>query len=607
MSNPLDPGLGKLNSIEHSNNPESIEPENLNGLDLIIVNNENAKKPNVLKKLIGAYKGVCFRGTGDIPKITKETDGGIINTALEFMGALDLHKIRVRIPELHSHLPPLGENPQDVPPTIAALYPEFIAESTDVSEPTPGTIVWCNFLDRENYKDPVYLGPVDDKKSGVGGTAQGILGSLANSVGGLFDGLSGNPGKGDPFGGVNYKNPAGQVSYPQVTGSWSGQLPVNGFTSTTATVEDLIKIARAQINKVEIPKGSNGGPQVDPFNGARHEAWCAAGITWCFRQIGAPLPGDKIPYPGGNGYNLSHSVTHIQKWAMALGYWFQQPQPGDMVIYNTSDNPDLVNSSKHIGLVVAVDGDIMETIEFNWGDGVYVTKQDWKRQEIIKKGGVRKKSYKVTGFARRPLPYSGVSGGQVTQIEQSFKVPTTGYEGLTLPEQPGEYDSYNKGELEGRFQMINISGTDKLYPQKYINALTALRIQYNRDTGKELTITSGFRSYQFQQKLYSEYLAKNRTGAVVAPPGHSLHNNGRAIDFGTGEEFNNKFATDFIPPGVNKEEALNAARSGRYGPVAQWLVNNGFKFGYIWTGYSFRELWHYEIDLNIAREKGLIT
>ena len=63
-----------------------------------------------------------------------------------------------------------------------------------------------------------------------------------------------------------------------------------------------------------------------------------------------------------------------------------------MIIYNTSGDPDLVNSSKHIGLVSEVNGDIIRTIEFNWGDQVSKTQQDVKNGMMIKNDGSKYKS-----------------------------------------------------------------------------------------------------------------------------------------------------------------------------------------------------------------------
>jgi hypothetical protein len=446
--------INDLNSAEHNQEPESLEPENLNGLDLIIKNNQNATKPNVVKKIVGPYKGIVIKGVGDVTTYTKTpsspSDGGLFD--FNFLGADSLPKHRIYIPLLHSHIPQslLGSDLSNVPAAVAAMIPEFLAESSNIKSVPPGTTVWCNFLDRENFKDPIYLGPIDDKK-GIPTDGSQVSTAAAGAAGGA---LSGFAGQGDPFGGASYRNPSGQVSYPSITGSWTGELPKNGFTATTATKEQLVAMARAQIGKKESPDGSNGGPDIDPFNGGRKEAWCMHGIAWCFRQIGAPLPADKIPYPGENGYNPASSISQyygVQKWAEALSAWFQEPQVGDIVVYNTSNDPNLVNSNRHVGLVIGVDGDMMETVEFNWGGSCYSVKWDWRNQLFINKDGSKVKKYSILGYGRRPLPYSGVPGGQLIQ-EQS---PSPANYKLNVTLEPG---SPNKDVVDAAFSYVDGAG-----------------------------------------------------------------------------------------------------------------------------------------------------
>lgn len=466
--------INDLNSAEHNQEPESLEPENLNGLDLIIKNNQNATKPNVVKKIVGPYKGIVIKGVGDVTTYTKTpsspSDGGLFD--FNFLGADSLPKHRIYIPLLHSHIPQslLGSDLSNVPAAVAAMIPEFLAESSNIKSVPPGTTVWCNFLDRENFKDPIYLGPIDDKK-GIPTDGSQVSTAAAGAAGGA---LSGFAGQGDPFGGASYRNPSGQVSYPSITGSWTGELPINGFTATTATIDDLISLAKKQVGKQETiinNKGTNGGPDIDPFNGGRMEAWCNAGLAWLFRQIGAPLPGDKLPYPTEGlsppgpppgtirrgfkedlGWNKAHSIFFTEKYFRDLNAFFTTPQRGDMIIYNTNNNPSLVDATKHIGLVTEVDGDILKTIEFNWGTVVAETKQDWRNGYMFKSDGTKYKAkYPIIGFLRRPLPYSGVPGGQLVQ-QQS---PSSANYKLNVTLEPG---SPNKDVVDAAFSYVDGAG-----------------------------------------------------------------------------------------------------------------------------------------------------
>jgi hypothetical protein len=602
------PSFGDLNSAEHSQDPESLEPENLTGIDLIKKNNSDATKPRIIKKILGPFKGVVFKaGPEDPTEQQTKDEGGFFNLFKK-----NLVKHRILIPELHSHLPSIGEDYENVDIEIASLYPFFIAQDTKVPEVKSGTLVWCDFLDRASFKDPIYLGPVDPEAANEPPGA--ISTAISGFVGNIANFFAGSSGTGDPFGGVSYKNPSGQVSYPATTSSyWTGALPADGYTATTATVADLITLAKQQIGKKEIPINSDGGPEVDPFNGGRREAWCAASLAWLFRQIGAPLPGDKIPSPGSNGANPNHSVTYIKETAQRLGNFFNEPRPGDMVIYNTSGNPSLVNSNGHIGLVTEVEGEFIYTVEFNWGAQVVRTKIKWRTDlpngKVLiyqqKKGDPNSFStyaisdYIISGFARRPLPYSGVPDGKlVTQPVQSTRFSGTN-------QGPGQYEIVTLGNSEGFVQMDYIEGTTILYPTDYMPALRAMRDAYRTATGQTLGVVSGYRDVALQASLYQQYLARNRQPPQVAPPGFSLHNNGRAVDLGTGQPHDGNYERDSVPK-PSKELAESWAKQGRYGPVAKWLVENSLNYGYVWAGYSFRELWHYELDVNLARQKGLI-
>lgn len=250
----INPKFGELNSIEHSNEPDCLEPENLNGIDLIQKNNQNLTKPNVIGKLVGPFQGLAFRGKGDQTSVKKTEQSILSNLTFGLIGAADLKKIRIRIPELHISYPELGEDLTQVEPRVAAAYPEFIAQSTDVPEPSPGTIVWCNFLDRENFKQPIYIGPVDTKNVGTpGGSASSVS----------TDKLAGVAASGDL---ANYKNSASQVSIPAYA-QCSDYLDNTNKTQNTwnsGDAEESVKNATQLILSVanSIPNG--GGYRLGP-------------------------------------------------------------------------------------------------------------------------------------------------------------------------------------------------------------------------------------------------------------------------------------------------------------------------------------------------------
>lgn len=92
--------------------------------------------------------------------------------------------------------------------------------------------------------------------------------------------------------------------------------------------------------------------------------------------------------------------------------------------------------------------------------------------------------------------------------------------------------------------------------------------------------TSGYRSPQYQEKLWKQALARYKTSEEarkwVAPPGGSAHQSGRAIDFYLG--------------GKNSSDNVTALRQLS---AYKWLIANASRFGF----YPYpREPWHWEYN-----------
>lgn len=113
----------------------------------------------------------------------------------------------------------------------------------------------------------------------------------------------------------------------------------------------------------------------------------------------------------------------------------------------------------------------------------------------------------------------------------------------------------------------------KLMIAYYLMKLCALK------DGVKLKIISGFRSYDYQEKIYNIYVkefGEEKTNTFSAKPGHSEHQTGLAIDICDDSD-------KFIG---TKED--------------KWLQKNAYKFGFIIrypkgkeeiTGYKY-EPWH---------------
>ncbi len=116
--------------------------------------------------------------------------------------------------------------------------------------------------------------------------------------------------------------------------------------------------------------------------------------------------------------------------------------------------------------------------------------------------------------------------------------------------------------------------------------------------GIDLSIVSGYRSYQTQVNTYNNWLSKNNNNVALvdtfsARPGHSQHQLGTVIDFSS-NEIGDRLGDEFANTNASK-----------------WLINNAYKYGFVLsypkgnesiTGYKF-ESWHYRyIGVQHAQE-----
>lgn len=100
-------------------------------------------------------------------------------------------------------------------------------------------------------------------------------------------------------------------------------------------------------------------------------------------------------------------------------------------------------------------------------------------------------------------------------------------------------------------------------------ALTGLNQAFQKQFGYNLQVNRGYRSYEDQARLYRLY--KQGRGNLAAAPGKSVHQSGRAVDFGGG---------------------MQNARSREH----RWMQQNAHLFGFKWTGKNFKQFepWHWE-------------
>jgi hypothetical protein len=115
-----------------------------------------------------------------------------------------------------------------------------------------------------------------------------------------------------------------------------------------------IETAISQLDKCEIPKGSNWGPDVQGYLASVGigfpASWCMAFVYWCVKQSGITNP---LIRTGG----VLHQWNHIGKQ-----YKFSEPKAGDIFIQ------DHGKGLGHTGFVERVQGDKIFTIEGNTND-----------------------------------------------------------------------------------------------------------------------------------------------------------------------------------------------------------------------------------------------
>ncbi len=154
------------------------------------------------------------------------------------------------------------------------------------------------------------------------------------------------------------------------------------------------------------------------------------------------------------------------------------------------------------------------------------------------------------------------------------------------------------------------------------NAAEALLTELRANGYRDIYVTSAYRSYSRQQKLYNDYIAaeiakghseeeaRKQAETYSAPPGASEHQTGLCIDF-----YIYGRMSDLVNYGSETAtgDDIGFAESEEYA----WLCNNAHKFGFILrypegkedtTGYAF-ESWHYRfVGVDLAaklHEKGL--
>ena len=177
---------------------------------------------------------------------------------------------------------------------------------------------------------------------------------------------------------------SGAAQEPQQPLLAVGRLPVINGTSIVAVAAQL-----AAAGIAETPPGSTRGPGVDVFTDGNAEAWCADFVSWVLRAAGYPFSGGLSA-----GWRLA--------WTGAVRSWFVErasykdrlqadPQPGDVIWFVHG----------HVGIVEAVHGDALTTIEGNADDAVARRTYEHWRSNMDIGGFGRPEAWGSTGSLQR--------------------------------------------------------------------------------------------------------------------------------------------------------------------------------------------------------------
>lgn len=159
--------FGDANPADPTQTPSVLDPKHFSGIDNLKKSAVETTQPKLLKKIVGPIKGVVLKKKdGPVGSAANQAANNSWLSSLFGDSAMpNLPVYYVRIPEFHSHLPE-PEDYANCPDSMAILYPEFICmkEGPD-NNANPGDLVWVDFIDRENFTDPIFIGKIENKNN----------------------------------------------------------------------------------------------------------------------------------------------------------------------------------------------------------------------------------------------------------------------------------------------------------------------------------------------------------------------------------------------------------------------------------------------------------
>ena len=312
----LNVGFGVLNPMKESMSGKYFDSDNTKPLDIVGRTTIDHFSENILEKA-GQLVGVVLRVDGYTQQGFVDPNGYAATSTLQVRdlsqaSAPNLLQLRVRIPELHAHLPV----PEGLPDAtvesedhnIINMYPCFVAKSEVISQqvPEPGSLVWVDFQNRSTYQGPIYHGMVEGE-----GNPKSLRGILQEDGSVLFEG-------------GGYTSAGGALSNAQTT-VFSSEDTIVSLSPSVPMAPPGFVFKRSQLRKlkqnrvrkfaygncksegpplVSLPGGATAHPLVAKRLEAMNELWS----RWVTRNN---YIGKLVPKGNGNGTEAMTNTLEV--------------------------------------------------------------------------------------------------------------------------------------------------------------------------------------------------------------------------------------------------------------------------------------------------------
>lgn len=215
-----------------------------------------------------------------------------------------------------------------------------------------------NHIIKEGEPDSTIVKAVQEKLNELGcGPLQGtgVFGGKTKSAVKLFQSMH-NDKNGMP---LVIDGKIGAITWEAMFGP-NLQITVN---VPNALLAEVLKVAFSQVGVMEVPAGSNSGPQVDQYlasvNVPPHNYWCASFVYWCFNEAAKNLSMTNPLVKTGGCLNHWNKTTGKKILAADAINDPSLIKPGYIFIISHS------GGKGHTGIVEKVDGGFLHTIEGN--------------------------------------------------------------------------------------------------------------------------------------------------------------------------------------------------------------------------------------------------